>query len=153
MMVTSVFNRYLDRPRDTTITIDWVHKTFGPNPNMPDRPSDVLCCLHSFNLKEEILLQAWPVGVLEFDGVAIHLFPDIVRRTLMMRRALKPLLDSIGEKGLTYKWGHPFHLIVRKGTDTFPLRHPSELPHLFSFAEMNPIAVPNWLLVTVLLNP
>lgn len=149
-MVTSIFNRYLDRPRDTDITIDRVHRTLGPHPNMPDRPRDVLCCLHSFHLKGEILRQAWRVGVLEFDGTAIHLLPDISRKTLIFRGALKPLLDSIGEKGLTYKWGHPFHLIVRKGTDAFSLRHPS---HLFTFAEMNPISVPNWLLITVPMNP
>lgn len=152
-MVISVFNQYLDRPRDTAITIDCVHRTLGSNPNPSDRPRDVLCCLHSFNLKEEILRQAWRVGVLEFDGVAIHLLLDISRRTLMMRRALKPLLDGISEKGLTYKWGHPFHLIVRKGANTFTLRLPSEFPHLFTFAEMNPVAVPNWLLVNIQLNP
>lgn len=152
-MVISVFNRYLDRPRDTAITIDRIHRTLGPYPYPSDRPRDVLCCLHSFNLKEEILRQTWRVGVLEFDGAAIHLLPDISRRTLLMRRTLKPLLDGISEKGLTYKWGHPFHLIVRKGASTFTLRHPSELPHLFTFTEMNPVDVPNWLLVNDQSNP
>lgn len=71
----------------------------------------------------------------------------------MMRRALKPLLDSIREKSLTYKWGHLFHLIVCKGTDNTSLCHPSELPHLFTFTEMNPFAVPNWLLVAVSVKP
>lgn len=151
--VVNVFNRYLDRPPDSEIIIDRVHRTLGPRSDTSDRPRDVLCCLHSFSLKEDILQQAWRVGVLEFDGAAVHLLPDVSRKTLLMRRSLKPLLDGLGEKGLTYKWGHPFHLIFHKGPDTFSLRHPSELPDLFSFADMEPFPVPNWLLTVIAKDP
>lgn len=76
---------------------------------------------------------AWQVGVLEFDGAAVHLLLDVSQRTLLMRKTLKPLLEWLSELGPTYKWGHPFHVIVWKGNLIFPLRHPTELPDLFYF--------------------
>lgn len=48
-------------------------------------------------VKEEILQQAWLVGLLEFNGVAVNLLPDFSRKTL------KPLLERLGELGLYYK--------------------------------------------------
>lgn len=33
--------------------------------------------------------------------------------------------------------------------DTFSLRHPSELPGFFAFAEIDPITVPDWLVAVV----
>lgn len=53
--VTAIFNRYLDRPPDTEVAIDRVHRTLGPRPTPQDRPRDVLCRLHAYKLKEEIV--------------------------------------------------------------------------------------------------
>lgn len=90
-------------------------------------------------LKEEILQQAWLVGVLEFDGAAVHLLPDFSRKTLLMRKTLKPLLEQLGELGLTYKWGHPFHLIVRKGNNTFPATSLLQTPRLLPLQKWIPL--------------
>lgn len=145
LQVTAIFNRYLDRPPDTEVAIDRVHRTLGPRPTSQDRPRDTPCRLHVHKPKEEIVQQAWKVGILEFDGVPIQLLPEVSRKTLLMHRAPKPLLERIVELGMSYTWGHPFHLKVRKGNRSFPLRHPSELPDLFNFAKMEPIPVPNCL--------
>lgn len=62
----------------------------------------------------------------------VHLLPDISRNTLLMCRSLKPLLERIVELGMSYTWGHPFHLNVCKGSCCFSLCHLSELPGLFT---------------------
>ncbi|XP_018407835.1 PREDICTED: uncharacterized protein C16orf59 homolog [Nanorana parkeri] len=62
--------------------------------------------------KEEIIRQAWRHGSSDFDGATIRIMPDLSRHTLRMRRLVRPLLDQIRSASATYRWGHPFHLII-----------------------------------------
>lgn len=145
MTVTAIFNDCLDRPTETPIAIDRVHRTLGPRGSTDDRPRDVLCCLHNYSVKEDILQRAWRRGHVDFDGAQINLLPDVSRRTLQMRRCMKPLLEKFGEQGITYKWGHPFHLIARKEGRTYTLRHPSDVPAFLSSLGLPLMSLPNWL--------
>lgn len=79
------------------------------------------------------------------DGTQITLLPDVSRRTLQMRRCMKPLLEKLGDQKITYKWGHSFHLIARKGGRSYTLRHPAEVPAFLSSLELPPVSLPNWL--------
>lgn len=56
---------------------------------------------------------------------------------------LRPLLEVIREADVTYYWGHPFYLIVRKQGTEFYMRSPDQLPALFSFLDKPVVAVPN----------
>lgn len=56
---------------------------------------------------------------------------------------MQPLLEAIREAKATYRWGCPFHLIVRKQGSEFYLRSPDQLPDLFSFIDKPAISVPN----------
>lgn len=58
---------------------------------------------------------------------------------------MRPLLNVIRSKGCTYRWGYPFHLIVRKGAQSFAFQHVENLPQLFESLETDPVAVPDWL--------
>lgn len=51
-------------------------------------------------------------------GPTVHLLPNVSRKTLLMHRPLKPLLERIVELGMSYTWGHPFHLKVHKGSQS-----------------------------------
>lgn len=145
MTVTALFNECLERPTDTPIAIDRVHRTLGPRNTAEDRPRDVLCCLHNYTIKEDILQRAWRRGQIDFDGAQISLLPDVSRRTLQMRRCMKPLLEKFSEQGITYKWGHPFHLIARKGGRTYTLQHPREVPTFLNTLGLPLMSLPNWL--------
>lgn len=145
MTVTAIFNACLERPTETPIAIGRVHRTLGPRNTEEDRPRDVLCCLHNYSIKEDILQRAWHRGHIDFDGAQISLLPDVSRRTLQMRRCMKPLLESFGEQGITYKWGHPFHLIARKGGRSYVLRHPREVPTFLNSLGLPSLSLPNWL--------
>lgn len=88
---------YLERPSDTNIAIDRVHRTLGPRNESEVRPRDVLCCLYSYSLKEEIFQQAWRRGLIEFDGAHMLLLPDVSRRILQIRCCMKPLLERFSD--------------------------------------------------------
>lgn len=100
--------------------------------------------MHFFNIKEEILRLAWERGPIDFDGALIRIYPDISRQTRAMHGLLRPLLEVIREAEATYRWGHPFHLIVRRRGAEFYLRSPDQLSDLFSFLAKPAVSVPNW---------
>lgn len=75
----------------------------------------------------------------------MKILPDLSRATLQRRAMLRPLLHNIRKLGGTYRWGYPIALIVRKGSSSFVLQHPADLPELFSFLEIETFAIPNWL--------
>lgn len=57
---------------------------------------------------------------------------------------LRPLLSYIKQHGFMYRWGTPFHLVVRKDMDPF-VRCPADLPEMFVFKGIPPIEVWDWL--------
>lgn len=81
--------------------LDNVHRIPGPRAPLPaqrasadpDLPRDVLCRVHFFTIKEEILHLAWKKGMIDFDEAPIRIFPDISRQTHVMRGLLRPLLE------------------------------------------------------------
>lgn len=87
---------------------------------------------------------AWEKGTIDFDGAPIRIFTDISRQTHVMRGLLRPLLEVIREAEATYRWGHPFHLIVRRQGSEFHLHTPDQLPDLFQFIAKPAVSVPNW---------
>lgn len=78
-------------------------------------------------------------------GAEITVLPDLSRATLQRHAILRPLLGAIKAAGLTYRWGYPFHLVVRKGNTSFAVYDKEDLPSLFEYAGMDPLEVPNWL--------
>lgn len=143
--VTAIFNACLDRAADTVIAIDRVHRTLGPRSPTENRPRDVLCCLHNYSVREDVLQASWRKGSIDFDGAQVTLLPDVSRKTFQMRRCLRPLLEHLTERRIPYKWGHPFHLIVRKNGRPLALRHPSEVPSFLEALGLPSVQVPDWL--------
>lgn len=127
------------------IVIDRIHRALGPKPTDPLRPRDVICRVHHYVHKEQILRKAWEAEDPELDGATIKIFPDLSRATLQRRAILKPLLDLARRKGATYRWGYPLSVTFRKDQRSFTLRNPEALPALFTFLDTDPIDIPNWL--------
>lgn len=85
----------LGRDANDPIELDRVQQVTSPREDLAKHPWDVLCWVHYYMLKEEIMWKAWHHGPLDFDSSTVHLFPDLSNNTLHMRRVVRPLLDVI----------------------------------------------------------
>lgn len=84
-----VFNSLLERPEDTEIEFVRAHRALrvrGPD-TMP--PRDIICCLQSFVLKEDIMHKAQRNDQIVFNGETIMLFHDLSQITLKNHGALR----------------------------------------------------------------
>lgn len=145
--VLEIFNFYLDRPLDSKMELDRWHRVPGGNPKNLKFPRDVVVKLHYYSDKEAILQGAWEKGAYTKGEIRVTLLQDLARKTLLMRKSMKPLLDELKQRGAQYKWGYPFSLIIRLNEKKFVLRTCDQLPALFSFLRMEPIVLPDWLMI------
>lgn len=53
--VTAIFNNLLERPATERIEMERIHRALRPKGSNTDPPRDIICCLTSFCIKEEIL--------------------------------------------------------------------------------------------------
>lgn len=143
--VATIFHKISGGAIPTPLEFNSVHRALGPRPADPGRPRDIICRLHHYTHKETILHQAWEAGVIDFDGSSVKILPDLSKVTLQHRAMLQPLLDLACRLGLTYRGGYPLSVTFRKDQRSFTLRAPADLPALFTFMEMEPISIPNWL--------
>lgn len=51
----SIFNSLLGEPEDAKLEIDQAHRSLGPHNTDPAQPRDVICRVHFFEGKEEIM--------------------------------------------------------------------------------------------------
>lgn len=139
-----VFNSLLERPEDTDIEFVRAHRALrarGPD-TLP--PRDIICCLQSFSLKEEIMHKARRNEQIIFNGAHITLFQDLSQITLKNRRALRPLLEALRAKDLRYTWRFPFALLVSHNGKQHFLRTPSDLQEFCSALQLGEIDLPEW---------
>lgn len=93
----------------------------------PNRPHDIVCRVHHYLVKQMIVRKAWVAGTVKYAGADIQILADLSRATLQRRTLLRPLLQALREKGIVYRWGYPFHLLIREGDSTFALYSPEDL--------------------------
>lgn len=143
--VTTIFHRVLASVAPELIELDRVHRVSGPRPTDTNRPQDIICRLLRYTHKEDIVREAWTMGTIDFEGVNIKILPDLSRATLQRRALLRPLLDPVRQLDHTYRWIFPFALTIRKGSSAFTLHRPADLLELFTFLEIPPMVIPEWL--------
>lgn len=90
-----LFNVILSSPEGSTIELDRAHRALGPRPQEGDKPRDIICRVHHYKQKETIMRLARSSCPLQFESSSVSLMPDLARRTLFLRRALKPLLEVL----------------------------------------------------------
>lgn len=67
---------------------------------------------------------------MNFNGAKLTFLPDLSRRTLMQRRALKPVLEVLQDAQLKYRQGFPFSLTATKDGQQFTLQSKDDLPQI-----------------------
>lgn len=105
----------------------------------------MVCRIHHYAHKETILKKAWKKGDVEFDGAQITIPPDLSRATPQWRAMLRLILEAARQSGITYRWGFPLSETFRKIQSFLTLHAKADIPALFTFIEITPITVPDWL--------
>lgn len=139
-----LFNDLLGDPETSQIEIDRAHRTLGPKNPDPNRSRDILCRLHYFTVKELILRKAREKGDILLDGCKVQLLSDLSKMTLDKRRALRPLLDVLRERDITYSWGYPFQLQVRIDGTLLCVRRPADIPDFCTALQIPVVSVRDW---------
>lgn len=99
--VTAIFNLLLDKSPSEELELDQCTEYRDPLGDA-SLPRDVIARVHFYTIKEEILRGAWARGPVDFDGVSIHLSPDLSRLAPWMQGTPCPLLEVIRRSGVTY---------------------------------------------------
>lgn len=142
--VCTIFNELLERPADTPIDMERIHRALRPPPRDTEPPRDIVCCLVNFPLKEEILRKARDRGRILYNGADIKLFQDLSQITLQNRRTLRPLLETLRARNIQYRWKFPFCLAATTRGRTALLRTPEDLPLFCEQLDIPTIDLPEW---------
>lgn len=140
--LVGVFREILGLPDTTPVEIDRAHRALKPPSQDPECPRDIICKLHQYTLKDCIMQNMRNKLYFDFDGAKLFFYQDLSRRTLMQRKALRPLLTAIQDAGLTYRWGFPFSLQVLKDGRQVTLRSKDDLPHFLSPLQLGDVDFP-----------
>lgn len=124
-VLQTIFNNLLGVPASTHIEMDRAHRALKPK-DQASKPRDVICRVHLFALKEDIMRKARLIKLI-VDGAPIQLFPDLSWITLQKRRLLQPLLHSLQDNSIAYRWGFLFSLTATHAGKTATLQVPEDI--------------------------
>lgn len=97
-----------DASRNAPLELDHVHRALGPkNPNL-EHPRDVICRVHFYAIKADMMQEEHTQEAIYFNGAQVFLVPDLSKVTLDMCRALKPLIGALQAKQMKYRSGFTF---------------------------------------------
>uniref|UniRef100_H3AJH9 L1 transposable element RRM domain-containing protein n=1 Tax=Latimeria chalumnae TaxID=7897 RepID=H3AJH9_LATCH len=87
----------LKLPEDVVLDIEKVHRSLAPKPAAGQRPRPFIIKFLRFQVKERLLVAARDLGMIEWQGNRIQLFPDLSR----------DLQQKLRELGLKYGFFYP----------------------------------------------
>lgn len=126
------------------LELDQVHRALGPRSSDLNNPCEIICHLHRYVYKEDIVRKAWRMETIDFNGANIKILLDLSKPTLQHQGLLRPLLDRLWQLGHTYRWRFPFASTTWKVTSSFIINRQADLPELFAFLEIPPFPVLDW---------
>uniref|UniRef100_A0A8C5PAB4 Uncharacterized protein n=1 Tax=Leptobrachium leishanense TaxID=445787 RepID=A0A8C5PAB4_9ANUR len=135
LTLRTLFNALLERPPDRAL------RPRGA-PSAP--PRDIICRIHHFPLKEEIMQAARKKRSITHDGHAVEVYQDLSRFTLQARRHLKPITDVLRDRDIRYRWGYPFALTVRRDNQLMSIMEPGDVPEFICALDLPQVEVTNW---------
>ncbi|CAH2305453.1 Hypothetical predicted protein [Pelobates cultripes] len=146
-ILTELFQSILQQTSPQHIEFERAHRTTRPR-TLEDGPRDLICCLHSFPIKDTIMRKARERPTWPYRGTQVALYNDLSPITLESRRALRPVTTALRERDITYKWGFPFALMARHRNGWISIRWPEEVLRFMEELGLPIPVVPNWILGT-----
>lgn len=67
-----VFKTILQVAEDTDIKIHNIHRSLSPKPADPTKTRDVVCRIHHYPVKKELIRKAWTHREVECEGTTTH---------------------------------------------------------------------------------
>ncbi|CAH2221398.1 Hypothetical predicted protein [Pelobates cultripes] len=121
-ILASLFNLILKRKPESPVILDRAHRSLRPKAAVGDAPRDIICRIHYYALKADILKHLRDTsGPLLYQGHEIQIYQDLSWHTLQARRALRPITDQLRSRNIRYRWGFPFALIVNTRGTTYTI--------------------------------
>ncbi|OCT60672.1 hypothetical protein XELAEV_18046693mg [Xenopus laevis] len=136
-LLIELFNTLLGRDKDQ----DQFHRVAG---GRPDKPRDILCCIHKFTTKEQILSKAREIKNLRIEEDSIELYQDLALTTITQRQLLRETTGKLRERNIQYKWGFPFALIARHNGKNFIMKEPGDGEQFFRGLGVPPSDLSDW---------
>lgn len=106
--------------------IDRIHCIPKPKHLEASVPRDVLMKIHFFPTKEKLLAKARAHPALPAPFNEIHLYADLSKYTLNMRRQMKTVTKALNNCKIPYKWRHPATTIITKNGTTTVITNPQD---------------------------
>lgn len=117
----AILNNVLGHPEHQRVKLDQAHCSLRPCGPVSS-PRDMICRVHNYTLKEEIMRKACNMRTIacnmrtiDFDNAPIQLFPNLSWITLQQRRSLQLLLTLLRDHDFHYHSGFPFSLTAKRG--------------------------------------
>lgn len=85
------------------LELDRAHRALQP-PRSDGLPRDIIVKPHFYSVKEEVIRRSRGSENLKLLGHRIQIFADLSPYTVQKRHSLKPLLQLLLEKEVTYRW-------------------------------------------------
>lgn len=139
-----VFCQIMGTSIPESIEIDRIHRVPTYSTQNREKARDVICRLHKYTIKETIMRMARSSPEILFDGMTLSLYPDLTRRTLFQRRAVRPLLEALRLKELNYRWGFPFSLTASRNGRTATLRTKDDLQSFVETLDLPAVDFTDW---------
>ncbi|OCT72227.1 hypothetical protein XELAEV_18035196mg [Xenopus laevis] len=135
----ALFNNLLEQDQDTAITIERLHRVAG---NRTGRVRDVLCCLHNFTMKEQILRRE--AKIVQLKGDTIEIYQDLAHSPVYQRCLLREVTSLLKASNINYKWGFPFALLATQNGKTYSLKDPTDAPLFFNNLGLPCVDLQEW---------
>ena len=139
-----IFKELLGLSPNDKVEIDRAHRALRPQSQDAENPRDIICKLHRYTVKDRIMQLMRKRPYFDFDGARLFFYQGLSRRTLMQRRALSPLLESLRSADIKYSWGFPFRLQASRDGRSAILRNKDDLPRFLSQLQLEPVDFTDW---------
>lgn len=91
------------------LELDRAHRALQP-PCSDGLPRDIIVKPNFFSVKEEVMIRSRMADTLTTQGYTVQVFADFSPYTVQKQRSLKPLLQVLQQKEITYIWSFPLRL-------------------------------------------
>lgn len=117
--VTVMFKAILPETSNLDVTVDRVHCIPKPSQLTDQITRDVILPLHVFTLRRSSCLQCVGETLIHSQYLGLQFYADLSQYTLMKRKKLNTLTKALRNHDISYRWGYPTKITVRKDASAY----------------------------------